>query len=297
MTLLLWCILAALHGSFGDVTFDRFTLDNDITFRSYGEDASKPTIMFIPGGAGLPFPDSYPETLLHLAHVVMYDACSVRDSRKCTRRTQWSQMRDDVYSVFDAVAKRFPKSSYVIAGYSGGSFLVGDLARRNTTQIHSAVMISGVGDTAKAKEVRFECLQKEMLIPKAVLEWVPDIMVAPTYHQFCGSYCIQTSTILTSALCDAPWAFNVDLFVYYAQRFAVLEEYQKLTLDGHVPVPLHIISGAYDRVAPYSVLKELLDERRLTAPEVHINLLSQASHHTRYEEPDAFVDAIRKAFL
>ena len=275
--------------------YDSHVTGEGIGWRSYG-DPSKPMLFLIPGGAGVPFPYDYPEPLEPHAFVVTYDACGVRDSDTCSMRSDWSAFVSDASHVLDAALAEYGHASVVLAGYSGGNFVADQMAKQVSVPVRAMVLISPVMHFEKALDTTKQCLSDRLGYARWMVDSFPDSLYFSLSQLLCGSYCAQTRAIWNAPFCPIPW--NVDwqsLLQGFRQRTRILDEYHEQNIRGNFASNLHIISGAYDQIAPYDLVRASISDGSITAPNIATTVLGSSSHHPRYEDEEEFVKAVAAA--
>jgi pimeloyl-ACP methyl ester carboxylesterase len=126
---------------------------------------------------------------------------------------------------------------------------------------------------------------------------MPDIAAVPLYQTLCGNLCVQTTSLLWAPLRCPTYTFGTgDLLGTVRQRIALSDEYTRLVLAANLSVPLVVVTGAFDRVAPVAHFQEAWATGTIAAPSLHLTILPEAGHYPRYEAPDAFASAVGAAF-
>ena len=297
MSLWTLLVLSGVSLMHADDTYIKFETSDHISIRAYG-DPTNPLMFLIPGGAGYPFPYNYPDVISDAFFVVTYDQCSVRDSHECTKRTAWSQYEADVRNVYAELRTRWTPSKTYIAGFSGGAFsaltLVREL-RANGDAVDGLILISPVADFEKANKITEACLSERFVYAKGIVDQF-GLAKFLLRNLYCGMYCVQTRYSWNVPLCRTPFESNIGfrpMQQMYAQREALKDEYLKLMLEGSVDVPVHVLTGALDRIAP----SELLIDMDMFSPNMTITSFSESSHMIRYEEPDKFATTLHSILL
>lgn len=272
------------------------TTPEGIAWRVEG-DSARPLLFLVPGGAGQPFPRDYTTPFTRHFFVATYDACSVRDSSSCTRRTSWQEMVADAETVAKDVLRVYGQRDIHLCGFSGGGFIALDIAA-NLPRVKSVLLISPVGNFPVARQMQTEVLR----------EWIPWVPWASfrgytahvTRQLILGVHCLQpTASLISRLTCTVPFRISpasvTEAYAAYDQRLEVLPEYYSLTLRGTLHCPVHIFSGEEDRIAPPGLAQDAL-RAHIQSPHKQFHAFPDAAHHIRYEREDLFATTLDDFF-
>jgi proline iminopeptidase len=202
------------------------------------------------------------------------------------------QMADDVEALIDALDLERP----VLMGWSFGSFVAqSHMARYGTGSAY--VLVGTVAEPAALLAVadRLAVFEPERLRAQVSASWEREASV--TTHEECRQL-FADQLPFHVADPEGPlvqWLVDHDRIVYrhdVLRHFAAGGEYglvdQRNVLRG-LERPVLVVSGAHDRTTPAASAHELV----AALPRAVEVVLGNSAHMVPYEEPDAFLDALR----
>lgn len=267
-----------------------------IRWRTTTHAVDTPVLMLIPPVVGISLPEDYNEDLTGVTFVT-FDHCGIGDSRACDGQS-WDRYVDDAVDVARAARAQHPEARrFVLAAYSSSCFVAQRVMQR-VTFVDALVFVSPLVDVQSARAVTHDCMRRRFgALPARVLEHYAEPLYYLSFQKWCGVYCAQTTFFATGAVtCRIPSLTDVtarELLHANRIRTQLWDEYRVQSLRGlNVSVPLLVMSGAYDRVAPYALVSEAVDAGELAAPDLRVRVFPDASHHIRYEEPEAFAEVV-----
>ena len=256
-----------------------------VAWRTYGTPGSPP-IFFVPGGAGLPFPDDYFDPIAPHAFVVTYDPCSVGRSRDCPRARRASSSTTPL----PPRPRRRTACARSRSPATGGCLWRPSChARANARAL---LLVSPVADFPRARPLTEKCAREALWLPQYAYDLLPRSVRFVAEQVLCGYYCARAGSPWT---CGPSTTDVRTLGEYWPQRLAVLDEYYTLSLRGTFACKVVVLAGAYDRVAPLELVDEAVRTRTLRSDHVHLVVVPRAAHHIRYEDEARFVDGVREA--
>jgi pimeloyl-ACP methyl ester carboxylesterase len=264
-----------------------------------GADRSKPILLFLHGGPGMP--------MMFLAHKFQRplekDFVTVQWDRRAAGKS-WgdedpadmriSQYVDDVVAAIRYVTRELGQDRVILAGHSHGSYLGAIVAARHPELVRAFVGLGQVADEDEAFEVQKRELERrfpgtevtmanrEQLLFESGAEihgetsmWplIRDGMLAPEY-----------------SLRDVMNVAKGPQFASRHMRYDVLDG----PLEDEVTrfeVPVYVIMGRHDLVTPVTLARRYFE--RIQAPEKAFILFPNSAHFPMYEEPQRFAAVMR----
>jgi pimeloyl-ACP methyl ester carboxylesterase len=206
-----------------------------------------------------------------------------------------SQMADDVESLIRALELESP----VVAGWSFGSFVAQSHMVRHGTAA-GYVLIGTVAEPGALHDIdeRLAVFEPERLRQQVTDSWARETSVATSEE---AKQLLADQTPFHVADPEGPlveWLIANDHIIYRPEvlrHFATGGDYgliDQRTALGSFDRPVLVLSGAEDRTTPASSAHELAQ----TIPGAEEIVIPNAAHMVPYEQPDAFLAALR-AFL
>ncbi len=269
-----------------------------------GEDRSRPVLLFLHGGPGMP--------AMYLAHafqrelerhfvVVHWDRRGAGKSYRSgipSAGLTVSQTLSDTYELTIYLREKFQQERIFLVGHSWGSYL-GILAARERPDYYYAFI--GMGQIVADRE-RVRAVQREFLLEKA--EEINDTVLARRFEEGSiteddlfrfGAQLHGASNfwpLLRTGL-RAPEYTLIDAWNVKRGADLLLREMQYDVIDGPIDkevqsldIPVFFLLGRHDYTTP-SQLAELYLEN-LEAPYKELIWFENSAHFPFFEEPDRF---------
>lgn len=286
--------------------------------RVRGRDANKPPLLWIHGGPGfpqMPFADAT-RSLERDFVVIQWDqrgaGRTFRSSPDAPLRFEWYVR--DAEELLRAVLARLHQPKCILVGHSWGSLVGAVLAKRCPELVRCYIGVGQVVSFRRSEQDRFDRSvlaaraqhdeagrsalrrvgpppHKDMADCKVIDQWfarlVPPTQTGPSPMRFVA---------LAFACPDYGWLDLLALVrgVRHSTDELWREIYYDIDLARMVPrleVPVDLLCGEYDRVAPIAVAESWL--RTLQAPDgARLHRFRASTHWTFLEEPDRFCELV-----
>ena len=300
--------------------------DIDLWILARGRDRSKPVVLVIGQGPGLPTINEARDLrrLLGLEndHVVVY-----WDQRGCGRSTMVpvgpitvEQMRDDAAALIETLCERFATPTILVVGYSQGGAIAALAATVVPDRIGGLVLVSPDLRVSEADEAAYAFALREatarnnahalrdlervgppphvnarQFIGRA--RWVADfggVLRAGTYR----SYQLTLFRQLATSRAYSPLGLVRVLRAIPRTQDALLPDLARVDAFDSVPsldVPLAVFVGRHDRVAPPAIAERYVKQVRAPRGKKLV-WFDESAHLPQYEQPAAFRAALVEAF-
>jgi pimeloyl-ACP methyl ester carboxylesterase len=271
-----------------------------------GKDKSKPIVLFLHGGPGMP--------MMYLAHsfqkelekhfiVVHWDRCGAGKSYSediPPETMTVKQMISDTKDLVEILRSRFNKKKIYLVGHSWGTYL-GMLVVQNYPQFFEAYI--GIGQLAYFGEENVK-IQDEFIRRKAIETKNNDAIIElekqganvreKWLFQFGGELYNATSfQPLVNAGMQSPEYTFADVTNISKGSSFVSKNMKYDAIEGNLidevldfKIPIYFFLGRYDYTTPFELAEKYF--KKLKAPEKTLVWFENSAHFAFFEEPEKF---------
>jgi pimeloyl-ACP methyl ester carboxylesterase len=276
-----------------------------------GHDPANPILLFLHGGPGMP--------MMYLAHVfgrgLERDFLVVHWDQRGAGKSyspdvpietmNVEQFLADARQLIAALQARYGSEKVYLAGHSWGSYLGVLLAQRHPELLHAYIGIGQVVDDRRAAEIADAWLLERARLTAndealRELQERGDAVREKWLFKFGGELHRHTSWMpfLITGLFSPEYSLRDAVNVgkgssfssrhmrYNAVSGPLLEEVTQLQ------VPVYLFSGRHDYVTPAQLVEAYYEA--LSAPSKRIVWFEQSAHFPFFEEPERFVEELRR---
>jgi proline iminopeptidase len=265
-----------------------------------GADRSKPILLFLHGGPGMP--------MMYLAHKFQRplesDFVAVQWDRRAAGKSwgnddpatmRMSQFVDDTVEAIRYVTRLLGQEKVVLVGHSHGSYLGAIVAARHPELLHAFVGVGQVADEEAAFELQKRELERRFP-GREVTRGNREELLFQSGSELHG----ETSMwpLIRDGMLAPEYSLRDSLNVAKGPQFAS-RHMQYDVLEGPLEtevtrfdVPVFVIMGEYDLVTPTSLARRYFDT--IEAPVKAFYLFRASAHFPHYEEPQRFAEVMRE---
>lgn len=276
-----------------------------------GQDKSKPVLLFLHGGPGMP--------MMYLAHafqrplendfvVVQWDRRGAGKSfneNVTPNEISVSQMLSDTKALTDHLRKRFGKKKIYLVGHSFGSYLGALFSAQYPELLHAYISVGQVVDPEKARVIQ-ERFLREQALKKGSVKAIKQIEnIGPAAYEtwlfeFGGELRHSTSwwPLLWTGI-QAPeyglWDVgNVAKGSSFSSRHMKYDVIDGSIIENitELDVPVYFFTGRFDYTTPFELIQQFHDT--LKTPQKQMVWFEDSAHFPFFEQPDRFAEAMRK---
>lgn len=286
-------------------------VDQQILIR--GEDTSKPIILFLHGGPGMP--------MMYLAHtfqgdlekqyiVVQWDQ---RGAGKSLRpyppvdSMNVNQFVSDTHDLTDYLLQRFHKDKLYLVGWSWGSYVGMLTVSRYPDRYYAYVGMGQIADKMAEPALQDTFIEQQLTLrnraaeigaykqdPAAMrenylFEFGAEIHAAQNFVPLimAGINSTEYSIFDYSTIMEGP-KFSAKYMQYNAPEGQLMQNVTTLKL------PVYFFVGKYDYTVPYALTEQYF--QKIQAPRKELVIFDNSAHFMFYEEPQKFTQEIERLF-
>ncbi|MBI4857500.1 MAG: alpha/beta fold hydrolase [Acetobacterium woodii] len=286
------------------------------------KDVTKPILLFVHGGPGMPeywLNHSYPSHLDELFMVVWWDqrgaGLSYRSDISPETMTT-AQIVDDTIAVSNYLRQRFRQDKIYLMAHSYGTYIGIQAAAKAPQLYHAYIGVAQVANLDHSEELAHDFMldyYKNADDQKIVKQLEEAPYDSEAYQKIRDRLMHQAgigtihnmysviSGIFLGVMKNREYMLLEKINIWRGKAFSknttLNEEFRRCDLGEtliRVDVPLYFFSGTYDYTVNHYLSEVYLDE--IQAPKKHFYLFEDSAHSPIFEEPDA-VTAILKCLI
>ncbi|QDU35769.1 Proline iminopeptidase [Maioricimonas rarisocia] len=288
-----------------------------------GNDAARPIVLFVHGGPGYPlmwFARTFDDPLLAEFLVVHWDqrnagkSCSSDiPAESCTL----VQIILDGLEVTRQLRERFRDNRILLVGHSWGTLVAAGMASESPADFRALVLVGTCPDTRQGDQLRYERLldlaaaQNDSAAEDDLQRLGPPPYttfdqyaalgeVIVRLHGFAGTSQRYSEQELADAMLQNREYSSDELErAFESIRTSIdrlgdfLASHRLADAVPRIEVPVFVVHGRHDFNTPLEPAKAYFDELEAPAGK-HWLLLEDSAHFPMYDEPDRFLDVLRR---
>ncbi len=293
-----------------------------------GKDKTKPVLLFVHGGPGMPeyfLTDSYPTGLENVFTVCWWDQRGAglsysSDIKAETMTTE--QLVSDTTEVSKYLCKRFGQDKIYLMGHSWGSFIAIQAAAKSPELYRAYIGMGQMTNQTESEKLAHEYLLKYYadVNDKGMVEKLKnspvgtkgysslrnDVRYDVLHRTGIGTTRDMKSVftgVFIPSLMNQEYTFTEKINLWRGKIFSKKDtnldkEKDETDISTKIPkldIPTYFFSGAYDYTVNYSMSEAYLKE--LDAPLKGFYLFKNSAHSPAFEEPEKSLCILREDVL